>query len=274
MSRSGASQSEGVHRIRLRLDRAQHHLQTLKSAIDSYMASEPYIVVIDKDSTSGEGEIRIVAQSPPPAPLSLILGDCVHNLRSVLDHIAWQLSVSYRGNAANVRAVKSVSFPICGAETSTPGLADWSSTAPRALQDVDSAVWDVFRIFQPFKPRNLGDTYKDHPLWLLNELWNFDKHRQLVLVLSFLYDNRIGMTSPEGVIDEQKIYTGPLERETVVARFCVTPPGACVRFNGEHRVDVAFYQAGPIGTRHAFNTLLDIYDFVRDEVVPAFTPLL
>jgi len=101
-----------------------------------------------------------------PAPYRFygVTADLIHNLRSALDQLAWQLS----GCPSPSRARPS--FPV---RLIPPGpgkqLPELRLMTARAVELVDS--------LQPYN--NLGS---DDPLWVLNDLWNQDKHRHMPLV--------------------------------------------------------------------------------------------
>jgi hypothetical protein len=257
---------ERIGPLRLRLARAEDHLRLLKAAIDSYMGTEPYEIYVQKDGSTGEGTVHIVERRPVPPVLSLVVGDTVHNLRSTLDHLTWQLAQLLGPPQFPERVV----FPVCG-YLDTPGKKSWRSVSKQALKEVIPAARPVFDDLQPY---HQADAHVDHPLWLLNELWNFDKHRQLILVGSYMYDNRVDITSPTGTIEDVDEYRGAVAGDVVLASFRVSPPEAPVMFKGEHRFDVVFEKMGPVGERHAYNTLLDIHQFVSSRVIPAFEPFL
>jgi hypothetical protein len=44
--------------------------------------------------------------------LGLIIGDCVHNLRACLDHLAYQLAILGKGGVLDEQEARSVTFPI------------------------------------------------------------------------------------------------------------------------------------------------------------------
>src|SRR6267378_798859 len=73
----------------LKLDRANEHLDAFEAEATRYLNGDIFMLVRD-DSAEGTAFAFWVKDEPPPR-LSVILGDCLHNLRSALDHIAWQL---------------------------------------------------------------------------------------------------------------------------------------------------------------------------------------
>ena len=77
-----------------KLGRAQHHFDTLETEINSFIQTKRYPLVVDKPTDN----LRIVRlDSAPEIPAEqwgLLVGDCIHNIRSALDYIAWRLAGS------------------------------------------------------------------------------------------------------------------------------------------------------------------------------------
>ena len=78
---------EGVF---LKLGRAQEHLDTLDAEIGRYFAQKPYMAIREYDPQGNRLAGLSITQGPP-AYLSLIIGDYLHNARATLDYLAWQL---------------------------------------------------------------------------------------------------------------------------------------------------------------------------------------
>ena len=49
------------------------------------------MIVAESDPNTGDQVFKFRVRAPIPVDLSLVIGDAVHNLRSALDHLAWQL---------------------------------------------------------------------------------------------------------------------------------------------------------------------------------------
>jgi hypothetical protein len=92
----------------------------------------------------------------------LIAGDCLHNARSALDHLAVQLVIVSGGTPTRKTA-----FPI-------QHPAD-AFIAPGITNGIQSVVNSV-------QPGRSGDDPKRNWLAILKDLDNLDKHRQLVVV--------------------------------------------------------------------------------------------
>src|SRR5260370_40101662 len=82
----------GAGRPDLKMKRAAAFAEEVRHAILDYRDSGSFWV--DQKPDPRGGSLNLTLRVETPAPLddwSLIFGDCVHNLRSALDHLAWQL---------------------------------------------------------------------------------------------------------------------------------------------------------------------------------------
>jgi hypothetical protein len=112
---------------------------------------------------------------------ALRVGDVVHDLRSALDHLVWQLSLAGAGGSEPQDPL-SVQFPI------TRSAKDFESARVRALRNVATDHQDVIESYQPYhegagRPDSYSGPYV-HQLTILRQLSNDDKHRLLTTILS------------------------------------------------------------------------------------------
>ena len=84
-----------------KLRRANTHLETLAKLVDDFAATEPYTL----DPEPGEGVVayRLHIRREAPAEISTVVGDVLHNLRSALDSVAYELAVQAKGEALTGR---------------------------------------------------------------------------------------------------------------------------------------------------------------------------
>ncbi len=166
--------------IQFKIERANEHIINLNIAIKDFFDSKPYQV-----STKRDANRRLIyyVSSVKPAPicLAIIAGDAIQNLRSALDHLAWQLFlVGPQRTTTNRQIQRQVSFPI-GSD-----VLGFNSQLGRFRSIFKQDAITTLNIIQPYK---LG---KGHKIWMLNELNNIDKHRFLVTVASILQSTNIG----------------------------------------------------------------------------------
>jgi hypothetical protein len=153
----------------LKVDRAGHHLATLDQAIAAWNqdGTQPYALrTTDIDRATGWAEIRLHESSPLPLGWGVIVGDAVHNLRSALDHLAWQV-VSRDGGDPTEQTM----FPI------VDDAAYWSKAARRRLPGASYESRSFFEELQPYQRSRDPRMVKRQPLYVLRELSNIDKHR-------------------------------------------------------------------------------------------------
>src|ERR1035437_10153615 len=149
-----------------KIERAKVHLDALDQAIKAWQKSQPEAFSSYDDVERGEYVVEIL---PPDTDVSfaLLAGDFVSCLRASLDHLVWHIAAT-RGTPN-----KRICFPIYGETSMEAQISITKSTL--GIPDEAAAV---IRSFQPY---NAGDAYKLHYLWILNTLWNIDKHRHIPL---------------------------------------------------------------------------------------------
>jgi hypothetical protein len=82
---------------RAKIVRAGDHLETLDREARRFVEDHTYRFDLEQDPDTGH--ILVVVHSTrqppvqPPSRLSVIVGDVLHNLRSALDHLVWQLAI-------------------------------------------------------------------------------------------------------------------------------------------------------------------------------------
>src|SRR5437868_5598044 len=93
--------------IRLKIERAKQHILNLESVIVPFFDDAPYTYAADLHPQIPWYIIRLETIKPLPDSVPVLIGDAVHNLRSSLDHLMWQL-VEAGGGTPN----RSTYFPI------------------------------------------------------------------------------------------------------------------------------------------------------------------
>ncbi|MCO4273828.1 hypothetical protein NG701_05185 [Pseudarthrobacter sp. HLT3-5] len=245
--------------IRAKIDRAKEHLLQLDDELHMYLDLDP-IALVRQIQPDGETSVMAVqVTSQPPVSLSVLVGEIAHQLRSAVDHIACGLVL-----AAGNTPTRRTSFPVC--KTRPIRLAVDGGVSSEALTRVD----DV----QPYQQSEPTA----HPLYVLNELWNVDKHRNLHLTALMLKDTHAFLSSPNG-----SSLVGGQFQTGVVGDDCII--GAFGFANGEINPDleitamglsfVALDESGPWPNDYPVQSLLEnLYDYVSTDLVPKFEPLL
>jgi hypothetical protein len=149
-----------------KLNRADAHLKALQAEIPAFFDRDPYSFREDLDCEAGQYSLHIEIREQPPLLWSVIAGDLVHNLRSALDHLAWQLVL-----VSNNKPSSNTQFPIFSVEpVNGRPLAKWK----RMVAGMSGPILKCIRHVQPY---TAGDQAQDTGLAILNSLSNMDKHR-------------------------------------------------------------------------------------------------
>lgn len=173
--------------VALKLLRAGHHFDSLREVCDKSIkesAGEPFV------KREGEWEVLRVPVREFPSWASIVSGDYVHNLRSALDHLAWQLV-----KVSGAKPGPWTSFPTYGDKDDF--IRDVQQRAkkrgPGPLEGIDphGPIWALIESYQPYNNTKLPpwlptdmperDSWKPRltHLGILNALNNIDKHRTI-----------------------------------------------------------------------------------------------
>lgn len=167
--------SHPLEGARLKIVRAQEHVDVLKTETAIYLQGRPWTI-----GTNEYGEKPIPAPiitTQPPLRLSTIIGDCITNVRASLDYVIWELVLRYFSppfDSANSNDRRITSFPISEKAADSGYMNRLNCLANRK---VPAAAIDEIKMVQPY---NRG--YE--PMWWLHELVNTDKHRMPILTVS------------------------------------------------------------------------------------------
>jgi hypothetical protein len=172
-----------------KVQRAQEHFDALDRLVSETFAIEANIprlgVKIDPETTQ---HVLYINRCPDFGPLcirlGLIVGDVLTNLNSALDYLLYDRSFVNGANDADwVKWEREIKFPIIG------NPHDWLSILGKQLKYLTASQQACVKRFQPFDRRDFqqlnhaiaGPPF--HPLQMLRDLTNKDKHRLLTTVI-------------------------------------------------------------------------------------------
>ena len=177
---------------RMKLDRAKQRMKELEEALQSFYATNPFKFSGKADLQAGKVVYTMDSVKDAPDEASLIAGEIIQNLRSALDHLAYQLFLRAGGTGTG----KNIYFPIGGSKTSYENKK--SSRTYGMTQQAVAAI-DALK---PYKGGN-------DVLWQLHELNNVDKHRLILTVGSAVRSTDLGdyfvqCAAPVSLLSEAK----------------------------------------------------------------------
>jgi hypothetical protein len=249
--------------VRLKIGRALEHLLSLDTDIGVYLEPEPWKIVRNTPPSDPRLvliEIHVTAE--PDDRLGVVVGDCLYNLRSALDHLACRL-VEVHGGTVTSRT----QFPIVDKRRKDKA----GKYVPLTIDGGISAA--ALATIESLQPYQRGGTAEQHPLSILRELSNADKHRLLHLTVANFADTSCYLCFPNG-----RRWGGSFRavsaHEVPIAAFEFPEPISADLMEGvevEVAADafVALRAPGPWIGKPVTLVLNDLVEFVHNVVVPA-----
>ncbi len=178
--------------VRIKLARAHRHIQDLKRILDPVTEA-----LNSHDNIYGEVDggdptklvYRVQRMTSIDPPWGAVVGDALHNMRSTLDHLAWQLVIFDGGGPC-----EHTRFPIYDFRTNSKGNPRQVTIQPQiGRQD----ILDALDAVQPYQSPAPSETQ----LSVISTLNNHVKHRLLLTMVGVLNfdDNPPSWGLPHGV---------------------------------------------------------------------------
>ena len=161
--------------VQLKLERAERHLAEIEAVAER--VTEGYRTAVVTERVDERRYVCRLEGAPTlPPEFTTVVGDCLHNQRSALDHLAWQL-VLRDGGVPDRRRTQ---FPI---------LLKEPSEGVKVAGGVSEGTVERLVELQPFTWAKRGTSQESaelSPLAVLRRLNNVDKHRGLLVGIAVL----------------------------------------------------------------------------------------
>jgi len=154
-----------------KLQRAQHHLKAFHSEWQWVFQTDPVRPALKRDEQTGDYIVWVQYIPEMPPHLGAVLGDILHNMRSCLNFIAYELVRA--AGTLTTKNEESIQFPILDDPPRAPKT--FADVVRKTLPGIDSKALALIERFQPYNRPDLGR---------LGRLSNQDKHWIPVLILS------------------------------------------------------------------------------------------
>jgi hypothetical protein len=196
----------------------------------------------------------------PPIRLSVLIGDCVFNMRSALDNVVCALI----RRATPEATCSGTQFPICD---------DRAKHKPEMLRGVPEGARRMIVALQPYnRPEN---SIAVDPLNILNLLSNRDKHRAVNLTAGFSKNTQLDIFDE----DAGGVWTVQVPRlhkeigpQTIPVPVPVGPVGKSIRVDTSGRAVLAFRDDGPWDERPVTEVLQACLTYIDDRVIGGLKP--
>jgi hypothetical protein len=164
-----------------KLRRATEHLHTLTEEMLGFRKRDPYAVTVDFEPDTGWWVAKAQVREEPSPRLSVLVGEIAYECLSALNHLVWELAVRKigRNKAAKGSVRNFVQFPVA----TSP--ANWAEIPLVRKQPVSKKALGLMEGLQPYNGRDGQAGVSSHPLSLIRDVANADKHR--VLAVAFAY---------------------------------------------------------------------------------------
>jgi hypothetical protein len=232
-----------------KLDRSREHLREFEQFAAECLRVGPEDMTLEGNKEVGEGTLVtqtvIITGRPIPPRLSAIAGDAFHNLRSAVDHMAVAMSADQRA-----------AFPIIAA--SVPHRI---RELERFLSRIPKTAANIIRHVQPYRRADP----EAHPLAILQELDNLDKHRALMLVAAYYQTESAEpvITSAEARVHAIRMGSGVGGRglQELFSLDLTIPKGTNIDVHFTIRSEVKFASEGAVKERNVLHVGQELLAF-------------
>jgi len=239
---------------KFKIERAGEYLERLDQLVRTYLRNNPQLISAEFNPQNLVNIYRYKSPEPLPIEVSLLAGDAINNLRSSLEHLAWQLAL-----LNTVSPSDKTGFPIfC-----------WHN--PHVFKQMTADISTEAReIIERLQPYHRGDGAQDDPLWRLHALWTIEKHRHLTIVTMNMatgFELRFSDERPSSSGASTKC--SRCDNGDIVLEVPI-PNRTYEYFEPKFFLNVVLDDEGPGKGDLLLDSLWAIYYLLRDRIVPRF----
>jgi hypothetical protein len=255
-----------------KLSRAEEHIEALDMKVIEFLNTRPYRIVRNDEMDGAYEVLRVEIIRQPPDALAVLIGDALQNLRSTLDHLAFQLAIEARGRALTAEEEREVWFPVTDDPRWTHFDGFVRAGPGRRINPLFAGAQVEIHALQPCHRTNPPDD----PLWIVNHLNNIDKHRRVLLGGSMVQSGSWGMAPLGEPLDDLKLTIGLLEdgAEMARVRWGGAPPGPEPDLTWHFLFSIAIAEQGPLAGLDTCAFLRYAASYIRSTVLPRLAPFL
>jgi len=240
-----------------KLRRADAHCQEFQGQAREFFRSDACSVMVEDDSYRAERVWKVHVEDPPVVAWAVLIGDCLFNYRSALDHFAYDLAVAYTGSKLSPEAEKQSEFPI---------FIDKAPKESDLRKKIGCIDPEARKLIERMQPCGRPDRKPLHDLYVLH---NFDKHRTLHLVRGV-----IAAVTSRQPIQFDLVNLNPFKDGDIIARAPLSSDGESDK-DYHFAFGVTFDPGAPGGSlRDAGLVLRLIGKHIENAVIPPLLPFL
>ena len=218
-----------------KIERAEKHIKNLQSVSEEFARENSCKVAPEYNENAKRLSVVVRDFKDFPPEFGIIAGEALHQLRSALDHLVWQLF-----KHSNIEPPgRKTGFPIF-----LEGGKKYEDGCKSMIRGLSAATAARMERFQPFQR---GAAAKEIPSWLLHDLNNTDKHRLALVTSAYMGHGATDFEiRPEIKIEKGRFYSltvkGPLKNGAVLCWFDTDQREVTV--NGKVAIAIALAEVG------------------------------
>lgn len=259
----------------LKLQRAHLHHEAVNAAIQRVRKTYPDTpaVLVQELNAQERQMVFAIKLDPPPTTWAPLIGDFLHDVRSALDHLFWEL-VRRRNYGHEPPVGTRATFPIFpnkGRFWRKRKTESWTGlSGASALLQVPGDARSLILEVQPYQD---GNRAQNHPLWWLHSVSNIYKHKTLHYVTQALVTG--GYTS----VKQRNVRLGdfasasgvllPGGRVIGTLGFTQLAEDAYLEVEPQFGFAETFAEGGAAGGQPISETIVQIIEYVTNEVFVA-----
>lgn len=235
---------------KLKIERANHHIGDLERQFAAFVEAHPHTLSIQSNPQTGQPTVRIRFSADPPKTLALIVGDAIHNLRTALDHMTWEL-VGRDGGTQN----RYLKLP-------TGDNRINFEAACRGIKTPSQSIIDLFLSLEVFP------TGKGESLYATHLLDNADKHTVITPIVRASRLSKLVALRADGSLAMSITNTAILGGSGPYANITDLPPGVSVEIDKDTKAtpDIFFGDVEPVKSQPIIPTLSQLSEIVSKTI--------
>ena len=250
---------------RAKVERAKEHLYAIFHEHEAFFEDNPFGFASYNNPAAGETIYLARISRQPPTRWGVIAGEIVHQLRSALDLLAWQL---VRDGGGEPKTGGGTGFPI---SQSADGYQQSSRVKLKGASDLAIAA------IENIQPYNMPDGI-GRLLLMIHDLDIRDKHQVLNLAVGAFRGGVVTYSNPAEEVNVLQYVAEPhepvasLKDGDVLLRHPIGEEGPQAGTSGVFNFGVAFEQGGPANGEPLVATLSLLVQAI-EQLLAMFRPL-
>jgi hypothetical protein len=240
-----ATRADAFHSARLKVARANRHIDELNASLAAFAAEEFYYIDVIHEADPRQTRIAIRLTKSIPDNVPLIIGDVVHNLHCALDHL-------FNEVVGDQLVERDRVFPFGKRRKdleASPKVEALEQAMPGARQVVMDEVEPYF--------------YGRHGLYQLHRLDIVDKHNELIVTANGAMISLMDFSYPAGGGLEARQNRFSLDQDALVA---VVPGHLRLDFASRPVLEIGFGPGLPFQNEPVVPTLTKLSGRIRDVI--------